>query len=95
MTLNCLYSSPQAILKSSQIVTEHFVTTFTIAYASTYLQSWDRLLETWLALTIGQEISKLSRLYDSLHWLALAMLRATRACGPFLESPATFREHCG
>ena len=45
MTLNCLYSSQQVILKSSQIVTGHFVTIITTAYAFSYLQSWGRLLE--------------------------------------------------
>ena len=43
MTLHCLYSSPQAILKSSQIVTGHFVTLIAFAHASSSLQSWTYL----------------------------------------------------
>ena len=48
------------------------------------------MLEAWLALTIGSEVSKSIPFRGSYRWLALTMLRVTRAMGPFLESPDKF-----
>ena len=48
------------------------------------------MLEAWLALTIGLEVSKSILFRGSYRWLALTMLRVTRAMGPFLESPDKF-----
>ena len=48
------------------------------------------MLEAWLALTIGLEVSKSIPFRGSYRWLALTMLRVTRAMGPFLESPDKF-----
>ena len=39
----------------------------------------DQLLKTWSAQTVGLEVSKLIRFYGTQRWLAIMMLRDTRA----------------
>ena len=47
-------------------------------------------LEAWLALVAGSAVLKPIGFHGISRWLALTMLRATRARGLFLVSPETF-----
>ena len=51
-----------------------------------------QLLKSWSAQSVGLEVSKLIRFYCTQRWLAITILRDTRARGPFFRKS---RKHFG